>query len=207
MRFTKFCWVRTNMCIITKPSKSPTQGQPNSRKKKGLTVASGPHFFPEQLFFLRVGIVFFLWETDYKKPNPINFSANTPKNSVTRQRLLDPMHTNTTLSRTYVATNLVCAHCSIERQVMLISCCTKERPGALSRGSKVFSLPSRDRGHNKHRHPLAYASSPSSHEPRCCSTPWDCVRTRLVCILCLYSLSRNRFAGVPQTEGLVKIKL
>ena len=43
LRCTKFCWVRKHINIITKPSNSPTQGQPNPIKIR-LKVAFGPLF-------------------------------------------------------------------------------------------------------------------------------------------------------------------
>ena len=62
-----------------KLSNSPSQGQPNPRKA-GLKVAFGPllwhfgHFFPQPNIFswVRIG---FIEVTEYKKPNPTEFSA------------------------------------------------------------------------------------------------------------------------------------
>ena len=62
------------ICIIMKPTNSPTQGQPNPRKNR-LRVAFRP-FFPTTSNFLGVGIGF-IQETDYNKPNPTKLSANT----------------------------------------------------------------------------------------------------------------------------------
>ena len=58
-----------------KPSNSPNQGQPNPRKirSKSGTWAT---FLAKKYFF--VGWDCFFLETDYKKPNPIKFSAKTP---------------------------------------------------------------------------------------------------------------------------------
>ena len=68
-------WVGKRINIIMKPTNSPTDGQPNPRKKKGLKVAFGP-LFPTANIFSWVGLGF-MWETDYKKPDPTTFSANT----------------------------------------------------------------------------------------------------------------------------------
>ena len=57
-----------------KPSNSPTQGQPNPRENR-LKLSFGPLFSHSQ-YFLSVGVDF-IWKTDYKKPNPHIFSANT----------------------------------------------------------------------------------------------------------------------------------
>ena len=63
-----------------KPTISPTQGKPNPRKI-GLKRYLG-HFFPQQNIFSCVGIDS-IQETDYKKPNPTKFSANTLFNQLT----------------------------------------------------------------------------------------------------------------------------
>ena len=57
-----------------KPTNSPTQGQPNTRKKR-FKVASGP-LFPTAINFSWVGKDF-TQGTDYKITNPTNTSANT----------------------------------------------------------------------------------------------------------------------------------
>ena len=59
-----------------KPANSPTQGQPNPRKTR-LKVAFWATFFPQQVMFSWAGIDF-IYETDYNKPAPTKFSANTP---------------------------------------------------------------------------------------------------------------------------------
>ena len=61
--------------MIVKPTNFPTQGHPNRRKIR-LKVAFGPPLFPTANSFSWVGIDF-IQETDYKKPNPTKFSANT----------------------------------------------------------------------------------------------------------------------------------
>ena len=71
---TKLCWVGKHVTIITKPTNSPTQGQPNPRKNR-LKVAIGP-LFPTANDFSWVEIEF-ISETDYKKPSPPTFSAYT----------------------------------------------------------------------------------------------------------------------------------
>ena len=53
---TTLCWVAKHINIIMKPSNSPTQGQPNPRKKR-LNLACGP-LFPTAIFFSWVGIDF-----------------------------------------------------------------------------------------------------------------------------------------------------
>ena len=58
-----------------KPSNSPTQGHNRTQEKIGQKVAFGP-LFPTAYNFSWVGIGF-IQETDYKKPNPTKFSANT----------------------------------------------------------------------------------------------------------------------------------
>ena len=55
---------------------SPTQDQPNPRKIT-LKVAIGP-LIPAANNFSWVGNGF-MYETDYKNPNPTKFSANTPR--------------------------------------------------------------------------------------------------------------------------------
>ena len=57
-----------------KPTNSPTQGQPNPRRKR-FKVALGP-LFPTASNFSWVGTDF-ISETDWKKPNLTKFSANT----------------------------------------------------------------------------------------------------------------------------------
>ena len=57
-----------------KTTNSPTQGQPNPRKMR-LEVAFGP-LSPTVNDFSWVGIGF-IQETDYKKPKPPKFSANS----------------------------------------------------------------------------------------------------------------------------------
>ena len=57
-----------------KPSNSPTQGHPNARKIR-LKVAFRPLFPTANSFsWVRIG---FIYELDYKKPNPTKVSANT----------------------------------------------------------------------------------------------------------------------------------
>ena len=54
-KHTKFCWVGKHVNIMTKPTNSPTQGQPNPRKKY---VKSGiwATFLPTTNYFSWVGI-------------------------------------------------------------------------------------------------------------------------------------------------------
>ena len=71
-----FCGVGEHIPnIIAKPTNSPTQGQPNPTSKNRLKSGILGHFFPQQIIFSWVGIDF-IWETDYKKPNPTKISAN-----------------------------------------------------------------------------------------------------------------------------------
>ena len=72
--FTKVYWVGKHINIVMKPTNSPTQGQPNPRKMKS-KVAIGPLLSTANIYF--EGWDWFLWETDYKKPNPPKFSANS----------------------------------------------------------------------------------------------------------------------------------
>ena len=57
-----------------KPTKSPTQGQPNPSKTR-FEVAFGP-LFPTANNFSLVGIDF-IYETDYSKPKPTKLFKNT----------------------------------------------------------------------------------------------------------------------------------
>ena len=75
LRYSKFCWVGKHINIVMKPSNSPTQGHNPTQEKIGQKVAFGP-LFPTAYNFSWVGIGF-IQETDYKKPNPTKFSANT----------------------------------------------------------------------------------------------------------------------------------
>ena len=80
-----------------KPTKSPTQGQPNPRKNTGrLKVAFGSLFFSTANIFSLVGIVF-MWETDYKKPNPNQILRQHPSNSNSKYT-----HTNNKTMRVHV---------------------------------------------------------------------------------------------------------
>ena len=63
-RFTNFCWVGKHVDVIMKPTNSPTQGQPNSRKKLGQTWHLGSHFFcPQQIFLRGLGSVIYRKQT------------------------------------------------------------------------------------------------------------------------------------------------
>ena len=60
-----------------KPTNSPTQGQQPNPRKIRLKAAFGPLFFSptaKDFSWVKIG---FMQQTDYKTPNPTNFSANT----------------------------------------------------------------------------------------------------------------------------------
>ena len=79
LRFNQFCWVRKKKKkknVIMKPTNSSTQRQPNPRKIRLKVGIWATFLFPTANNFSWVGIDF-MWETNYKKPNPSKFSANT----------------------------------------------------------------------------------------------------------------------------------
>ena len=87
LRFTKSCWIGKHTNISMKPTKLPNRRptQANPRKIR-LKVAFEPPFFPPakkkrilswDWFYIGNRPHFFIYETDYNKPNPIKLSANT----------------------------------------------------------------------------------------------------------------------------------
>ena len=69
-------WVGKHINIIMKPTNSPTQEKIRS---SGNWATFSPHNEP---FFVGLGINF-MWETDYKKPNPTKFILREHRNTVT----------------------------------------------------------------------------------------------------------------------------
>ena len=75
LRFPKCCWVGKHVNIITKPTNSPTQGQPNPILGHKLKVAFGPLFSHSNYFF--VGWDWFYAGNRLQDTDPTKFSANT----------------------------------------------------------------------------------------------------------------------------------
>ena len=70
LRYTKLCWVGKQIYNIMKPTRSPTQGQPNPRNIR-LKVVFGP-LFPTANNFSWIGIGLYRKQTtrNLTQPNP-----------------------------------------------------------------------------------------------------------------------------------------
>ena len=78
-RLTVLCWVGNNINMIMKPLRTPQPRANPTQEKNRLKVAFGPLLPTAKSIFRGVGIDFISEKkTDYRKPNPIKFAANTP---------------------------------------------------------------------------------------------------------------------------------